>query len=165
MQRSSLESAAENWTTFLSTYYPIRFQLPFCLWYGDSSNHSFAFIGSPMWEWLNNWNCHMKTSNQLVVLSQSSPIQNLWDKQQQQQAGQANVMHNNDVFITLLGKVLGNRSSIIYKIASFCWISTLESLVFTCKATKWAHPAQEILKNQKPPIPGKSRVGLSDFFF
>ena len=38
---------------------------------------------------------------------------------------------------------LGNRSSIIYKIASV-WISTLESLVFTCTATQWAHPAHEI---------------------
>ena len=37
----------------------------------------------------------------------------------------------------------GNRSSIIRKIA-FVWISTLESLVFTCTATQWAHPAHEI---------------------
>ena len=37
----------------------------------------------------------------------------------------------------------GNRSSIIHKIA-FVWISTLESLVFTCRATQWAHPAHEI---------------------
>ena len=37
----------------------------------------------------------------------------------------------------------GNRSSIIHKIA-FVWISTLESLFFTCTATPWAHPAHEI---------------------
>ena len=37
----------------------------------------------------------------------------------------------------------GNRSSIIHKIA-FVWISTFESLVFTCRATQWAHPAYEI---------------------
>ena len=37
----------------------------------------------------------------------------------------------------------GNRSSIIHKIA-FVWISTLESLVFTCTATQWAHPVHEI---------------------
>ena len=37
----------------------------------------------------------------------------------------------------------GNRSSIIHKIA-FVWISTLESLFFTCTATQWAHPAHEI---------------------
>ena len=37
----------------------------------------------------------------------------------------------------------GNRSSIIHKIA-FVWISTLESLFFTCTATQWAHPANEI---------------------
>ena len=37
----------------------------------------------------------------------------------------------------------GNRSSIIRKI-DFVWISTLESLLFTCTATQWAHPAHEI---------------------
>lgn len=37
-----------------------------------------------------------------VVLSRSSPFQNLQDKrQQQQQASQANVMHNNDVFTSI----------------------------------------------------------------
>ena len=56
------------------------------------------------------------------MLSKSSPIQNLLDKQQrQQQASQANVMQNKDVFIKLLGVVSGNRSSIIYKIA-FVWM-------------------------------------------
>ena len=34
------------------------------LWYGDSSNHSFAFIGAPC-EWQNNQNPCVKTSNQL----------------------------------------------------------------------------------------------------
>ena len=41
------------------------------------------------------------------------------------------------------GFSFGNRSSINNKIAFF-WISTLESLVFTCTATQWAHPANEI---------------------
>ena len=41
------------------------------------------------------------------------------------------------------GFSFGNHSSIINKIA-FVWISTLESLVFTCTATQWAHPAHEI---------------------
>ena len=40
------------------------------------------------------------------------------------------------------GFSFGNRSSIIHKIA-FVWISTLESLVFTCKATQWAHQAHD----------------------
>ena len=59
----------------------------------------------------------------------SSPIQNLWDKQQQQ-ARRASFMQNMDVLINLPGIVSGNRSLIIYKIA-FVWISTPESLVFT----------------------------------
>ena len=41
------------------------------------------------------------------------------------------------------GYSFGNRSSIIHKIA-LVWISTLESLVFTCTVTQWAHPAHEI---------------------
>ena len=45
--------------------------------------------------------------------------------------------------VNLAGYSFWNRSSIIHKIA-FVWISTLESLVFTCTATQWAHPAHEI---------------------
>ena len=41
------------------------------------------------------------------------------------------------------GYSFGNRSSIINKIA-LVWISTLESLLFTCTVTQWAHPAHEI---------------------
>ena len=41
------------------------------------------------------------------------------------------------------GYSFGNRSSIIHKIA-LVWISTLESLVFTCTLTQWAHLAHEI---------------------
>ena len=43
----------------------------------------------------------------------------------------------------VVGYSFGNRSSIIHKIA-LVWISTLESLVFTCTVTQWAHPAHEI---------------------
>ena len=49
-QRSSPQTAAENRTTFLSRGQPIRIQLPFsgrCSRQGDSSNHSFRFIGAP----------------------------------------------------------------------------------------------------------------------
>ena len=49
-QHSSQQTAAENRTTFLYRGQPIRIQLPFsesCLRYGDSSNHSFAFIVAP----------------------------------------------------------------------------------------------------------------------
>ena len=41
------------------------------------------------------------------------------------------------------GYGFGNRSSIIHKIA-LVWISTFESLLFTCTVTQWAHPAHEI---------------------
>ena len=41
------------------------------------------------------------------------------------------------------GYSFGNRSSIIHKIA-LVWISTLESLLFTCTVTQWAHPAHDI---------------------
>ena len=64
-------------------------------------------------------------------------IHNLWDKQQQQ-ASRANVMHNMDVLIKFLCIVLGNRSSIIYKIA-LNWISALGSLVLPCTATPEKH--------------------------
>ena len=45
--------------------------------------------------------------------------------------------------VNFAGYSFWNGSSIIHKIA-FVWISTLESLVFTCTATQWAHPAHEI---------------------
>ena len=79
-----------------------------------------CFYRCPMCEWQNNQKKQLTTA----VLSQSSPIQNLWDKQQQQES-RANVMHNMDALINLpAGYSSGNHSSIIYKIA-FLWISTL----------------------------------------
>ena len=45
------------------------------------------------------------------------------------------------------GYSFGNRSSIIHKIA-LVWISTLESLGFTCTVTQWAHPAQKFIIDQ-----------------
>ena len=62
--------------------------------YGNSSNHSFAFISAPC---VNNRTILLsrETSDQL----ESSPVQNLWD--QQQKKNRTNVIHNKDVFIKL----------------------------------------------------------------
>ena len=94
---------------------------------GDSSNHSFAFIGVPCVNYrtikIIAWKQAINKNSVLL----SSPTQNLWDKQQQ--ARRASFMQNMDVLINLLGIVSGNRPLIIYKI-TFVWISTPESLVF-----------------------------------
>ena len=59
-QRSSTHTAADNRTTFLSAYYPIRFQLPFSI---RCSRHVYTtvtppsqlcFYRCPMGEWQNN---------------------------------------------------------------------------------------------------------------
>lgn len=70
---------------------------------GDSFNQSFSFICITC---LNDRTIlkpsHENKQSTGVVLSRSSPFQNLQDKrQQQQQASQANVMHNNDVFTSI----------------------------------------------------------------
>ena len=52
------------------------------------------------------------------------------------------MMHNMDMLIKLPGIVLGNRLSIIYKIA-FVWISTPESVVYTVLAQVLASHVQQ----------------------
>ena len=63
-----------------------------------------------------------------------------------------------DVLIKFPCIVLGNRSSIIYKIA-LNWISTLGSLVLTCTY------APRHMHVKEPTDPGESLVGLWNLFF
>ena len=80
-QRSSTHTAAENRTTFLSAYYPIRFQLPF----SGRSHHVYTTVTPPSQlcssrgsQWVKDRTIKtVKTSSQRVVLSHLSPIQNL----------------------------------------------------------------------------------------
>ena len=75
-QRSSTHTAAENRTTFLSAYYPIRFQLPF----SGRSHHVYTTVTPPsqlcsyrfpMGERQNNKNCQNKQSTSSVVAFES----------------------------------------------------------------------------------------------
>ena len=98
-QHSSPLTAAENRTTFLSRDQPITIQLPFSgrcslyvCGYCDSSNHSFAFIGALC---VNDRIIRVVENKQFttVVLSQSSPIQNVGGKQQQASRANCNAQH------------------------------------------------------------------------
>ena len=78
-------------------------------------------------------------------------------------------MHNMDVLIKFTGIVSDHHSSIIYKIA-FVWISTLESLVFTCYSNTmstsgtWNLSYTCTFTKNEPTDPGMSHVGLSNLF-
>ena len=68
----------------------------------------------------NNQNCCVKTSNQVEYCYHSRVLFKIYEnKQQQQQASRANVMHNMDVLIKLLATVSGSCSSIIIRLLLF----------------------------------------------
>ena len=92
-----------------------------------------------MCKWQNNQNRRVKTTR--AVLSYSSQIYEISSSSSKQMSSKCVAQHGYAYKVARYS--FGNRSSIIHKIA-FVWISTLESLVFTCRATQWAHPAHEI---------------------
>ena len=137
--------------------------------YCDSSNHSFAFIVAPC---VNDrtikivaWKQAINKGSVVVIES----FQNFWDKQQQQ-ANRANMMHNMDMLKVAgysFGKSLIDNLYDCFCLNQYPWEFSLHSLhmynnTMSTSGT-WNSSYKCTLK--KPTDPGKSLIGLSNFFF